>query len=129
MTLLRYLLILIGISLLVGAAGILVWDLYQILKTRSKPAGEPSSLTGEESPVPRWQPARRLAAFSMAPLLMGWSITAAPSGAAGVRHSISGHASRIMDDSRLAYATTEFPLPDPGALGRVRTAQERPRLL
>jgi regulator of protease activity HflC (stomatin/prohibitin superfamily) len=85
MVLLRYLLMLIGIGLLVGAAGILVWDLYQILKSRNRPAGELSSPSGEASPVLRWRAARRLAAFSLAPLLIGCSIAVVPSGAAGVR--------------------------------------------
>ncbi|MCU1338787.1 MAG: hypothetical protein JWO19_4368 [Bryobacterales bacterium] len=34
MLLLRYLLMFTGIGLLAGAAGILVWDLYQILRLR-----------------------------------------------------------------------------------------------
>jgi regulator of protease activity HflC (stomatin/prohibitin superfamily) len=85
MVLLRYLLMLIGIGLLVGAAGILVWDLYQILKSRKSPAGESSPPSGETPPVLRWHAARRLAAFSVAPLLIGWSIAVVPSGAAGVR--------------------------------------------
>ena len=86
MVLLRYLLMMIGIGLLVGAAGILVWDLYQILKSRKSPAAEsPNPWEETASPHPRWQAARRLVAFSVAPLLIGWSIAVVPSGAAGVR--------------------------------------------
>lgn len=88
MVLLRYLLMMIGIGLLVGAAGILVWDLYTILKSRKTPASEapnPWEATASPHPRLRWQAARRLVAFSVAPLLIGWSIAMVPSGAAGVR--------------------------------------------
>jgi regulator of protease activity HflC (stomatin/prohibitin superfamily) len=79
MVLLRYLLMFTGTGLLVGAAAILVWDLYQILKWRKQP--EP----GEPEPVTRWHAAKRLAAFAAASLLVGLSIAVVPSGAAGVR--------------------------------------------
>jgi regulator of protease activity HflC (stomatin/prohibitin superfamily) len=78
----------IGIGLLVGAAGILVWDLYQILKSRKSPAAEspnPWEATGITQPGPRWHAAKRLVAFSVAPLFVGWSIGVVPSGQAGVR--------------------------------------------
>jgi hypothetical protein len=77
MILLRYLLILTGIALLTGAAAILAWDLYQILKPRKQP-GEPVA------PL-RWQPARQLAVCSILPLLAGLSIAVIPSGSAAVR--------------------------------------------
>ncbi len=83
MVLLRYLLMMIGIGLLVGAAGILVWDLYTILKSRKSPAAEtpnPWEETAGPQPRLRWQAARRLVAFSVAPLLIGWSIAVVPSG-------------------------------------------------
>src|ERR1700680_1322543 len=69
----------IGIGLLVGAAAILAWDLYQILKCRKEPAGE--------LPPPRfrWRTARQVAAYSLLPLLAGLSIAVVPSGSAGVR--------------------------------------------
>jgi regulator of protease activity HflC (stomatin/prohibitin superfamily) len=97
MVLLRYLLMIIGIGLLVGAAGILVWDLYQILKSRKSPAAESTSPWGETpsgeamdpQPIilwqPRWHGAAKLAVFSVAPLLIGASIAVVPSGAAAVR--------------------------------------------
>src|SRR5260370_25020119 len=87
MVLLRYLLLLMGIGLLVGAAGILVWDLYQILKSR-RARVEPSIRLGETltpEPVIRWHAARRLAILAVAPLLGGLSIAIVPSGAAGIR--------------------------------------------
>jgi regulator of protease activity HflC (stomatin/prohibitin superfamily) len=65
-----------GIGLLAGAAGILLWDLYQIWKSRK---------LGEETPPIRWDAAKRMAAFSLGPLLAGWSIAVVPSGSAGVR--------------------------------------------
>ena len=77
MILLRYLLILAGIALLTGAAAILAWDLYQILKPRKQP-GEPAA------PL-RWQAARQLAVCSILPLLAGLSIAVIPSGSAAVR--------------------------------------------
>jgi len=92
MLLLRYLLMFIGIGLLAGAAGILVWDLYQILKSRKIRAtatpGE-GSPSGPELPEPttvmHWQAAQRLAVWGIVPLLTGLSIAVVPSGSAGVR--------------------------------------------
>lgn len=82
MIVLRYLLIFAGIALLAGAASILVWDLYQILKFRKKPPEEAGELA---APVLRWREARSMAAISIAPLLAGMSIAVVPSGSAGVR--------------------------------------------
>ena len=90
MVLLRYLLLFMGIGLLVGAAGILVWDLYQILKSRRTRATEPLGETLAPEPVIlkpeiRWRMAKKLALLAVAPLLGGLSIAVVPSGAAGVR--------------------------------------------
>ena len=82
MVLLRYLLIFAGVGLLVGAAAILVWDLYQILKFRKQSPGDSGELT---PPVMRWKEARALAIVSIAPMLAGLSIAVVPSGQAGVR--------------------------------------------
>ena len=92
MLLLRYLLMFTGIGLLAGAAGILVWDLYQILKSR-KPRetaapGEDSILSPElpqPTPAFHWQAAKRMATWGVVPLLAGLSIAMVPSGSAGVR--------------------------------------------
>ena len=78
MTLLRYLLIFTGIGLLAGAMTILVWDLYQILKSRKNSPGEPL-------PGIRWYTSRRLAMLCVLPWLAGLSIAVVPSGVAGVR--------------------------------------------
>ncbi len=96
MLLLRYLLMFTGLGLLAGAAGILVWDLYQILKskrTRGSAPGEvsPSSpeLIEPTSAMSwkdvHWQAAKRLATWGVVPLLAGLSIALVPSGSAGVR--------------------------------------------
>ena len=96
MLLLRYLLMFIGIGLLAGAAGILVWDLYQILKSKKIRAtlpgeGSPSSPELME-PTPalawkdaHWQAAKHLATWGVVPLLTGLSIAVVPSGSAAVR--------------------------------------------
>jgi regulator of protease activity HflC (stomatin/prohibitin superfamily) len=84
-----------GIGLLAGAAGILVWDLYQILKSRkaraTPPAEGTTSVPELREPAPiswqdaHWQSAKRLATWGVVPLLAGLSITVVPSGSAGVR--------------------------------------------
>jgi regulator of protease activity HflC (stomatin/prohibitin superfamily) len=92
MLLLRYLLMFIGIGLLAGAAGILVWDLYQILKSRkareTAAPGEGLTFSPElpqPTPVFHWQAAKSLATWGVVPLLAGLSIALVPSGSAGVR--------------------------------------------
>ncbi|HEY2843376.1 MAG TPA: SPFH domain-containing protein, partial [Bryobacteraceae bacterium] len=88
MLVLRYLLMFIGIGLLAGAAGILVWDLYQIWKSRqARVAGTEGQLPPPElrTAAIRWDPAKRLAMFSLVPLLAGLSIAVVPSGSAGLR--------------------------------------------
>jgi len=92
MLLLRYLLMFTGIGLLAGAAVILVWDLYQILKPRRSRAtaapGEDSTFPPElpqPTPAMHWQGAKRLATWGVIPLLAGLSIAMVPSGSAGVR--------------------------------------------
>jgi len=92
MLLLRYLLMFTGIGLLAGAAGILVWDLYQILRSRkareTAAPGEDSAFSPElpqPTPAIHWQGAKRLATWGVVPLLVGLSIAMVPSGSAGVR--------------------------------------------
>ena len=77
MVLLRYLLVLTGIGLLAGAASILAWDLYQILKSKKSPGETPP-------PEPRWHYARQLVTISLVPILTGLSIAVVPTGSAGV---------------------------------------------
>src|SRR5580698_6886891 len=78
MVLLRYLLVFGGIMLLVGAVAILLMDVYQIVKSRKDPSGDPP-------PPPRWHAASTLGACAAAPLLLGLSIAVVPSGSAAVR--------------------------------------------
>src|SRR5215831_20019418 len=86
MVLLRYLLMVTGICLLAAAAGILVWDLYLILKSRKSTQNmEGTEPPHFEAPGFRWHAARRLATLALAPLLIGISIAVVPSGFAGVR--------------------------------------------
>ncbi len=82
MVLLRYLLMFAGMGLLAGAAGILLWDLYQIWKVRKPGESEAPELP---KPCVRWEAAKRMAGLSIPPLLAGWSIAVVPSGSAGVR--------------------------------------------
>jgi regulator of protease activity HflC (stomatin/prohibitin superfamily) len=78
MILLRYLLVFTGIALLLGAAVILVWDLYRILKSKKEPEGN-------QPGPPRWDLAKRLAVYAILPEIVGLSIAVVPSGSAGVR--------------------------------------------
>jgi regulator of protease activity HflC (stomatin/prohibitin superfamily) len=105
MLFLRYLLLIAGFGLFIGAAAILVYDLYVIFKGR-KPAHEPTRPFPEERPLPRgpeaphslrWPAARKMVAAGIAPALLGLSIALIPSGEAGVRVSqISGASPRTL---------------------------------
>jgi regulator of protease activity HflC (stomatin/prohibitin superfamily) len=93
----KYLLLFTGIGLLLGAAGILIHDLYVIFKSRRE---QETSAREDTSPFPaatvtleflRRRTAGRLAAAALAPLLLGLGITVIPSGEAAVRISqVSG---------------------------------------
>jgi len=91
MLLLKYLLTIIGFGLLVGAAALIVQDIYQILKHRRMREQEPPLGESEGSPAApgrppstHWREAVRLAAAAILPLLIGQSITIVPSGQCGV---------------------------------------------
>jgi len=73
MLFIKYMLMFTGFGLLTGAAAILLWDLYSILKRRR----EPQSV--------RWHDARKLATIAIPPLLLALAIVVVPSGSAGVR--------------------------------------------
>jgi regulator of protease activity HflC (stomatin/prohibitin superfamily) len=82
MVVLRYLLIVLGIGLFVGAAALILWDLYQIFKSRKAVnLGEPAA----EAPPPRWNTAWKLAVYALPPILVGTSINPVPTGFTGVR--------------------------------------------
>lgn len=83
----KYLLCIIGFGLLLGAAGILAYDLYRLLW---KPPDEPGR-------PPRWKPSARMAVAASFPLLLGLSMAVVPSGQAGVTISqISGTRARTL---------------------------------
>lgn len=117
MLFLRYLVLIIGFGLFVGAAAILVYDLYLILKSR-KPTPHTDGFSINDSPEPseqssgalgglltsssqgaasqgmgapgyrvRWEQASKLALAGAGPVLLGLSIALIPSGMAGVRVS------------------------------------------
>ena len=84
---LKYLLLLTGISLLIWAAGVLLYDLYLLMefrKLRILPDGVP---VGAVSPTPHWKTSIALGIVAWAPLLIGLGIVVVPSGMAGVRVS------------------------------------------
>lgn len=98
MLFLKYLLTTIGLGLLLGAAGILIRDLYQIVqplvhRKRSTFALAQTNQPTDEPPPPQapqhveWRFAATLAAVGVVPLLLGISITIVPAGQAGVRVS------------------------------------------
>lgn len=94
----KYLLIAVGVGLFGGATGIAAYDIFiaaqlrRLLNRDSRteglgPGGKP------ERPLPpiRWRLAQQMAVLSIAPFLLGLSITVVPDGSAGVRVSqISG---------------------------------------
>jgi len=84
MLFLKYSLTIIGIGLLLTAAGILLHDLYRIFRPREETAGRP--------PLTGWRPAARLSIAGFVLLLASLSITVVPSGQAGVLVSQFGGA-------------------------------------
>lgn len=98
MLFLRLLLITIGFGLLLGAAGILIYDMYQVFRWRVPRKKQPQLGLAEiplsEQPEPlrpmpdvRLRTAAQLAAVSIIPMLSGMSIAVVPTGQAGVRVS------------------------------------------
>jgi len=121
MLFLRYLVLIIGFGLFVGAAAILVYDLYLILKSRKPSPQNTNGSSINDSPEPpeqspgalgglltsswqeargyhvRWNQASKLALAGAGPVLLGLSIALVPSGMAGVRVSqIFGPISKTM---------------------------------
>jgi regulator of protease activity HflC (stomatin/prohibitin superfamily) len=84
---LKYLLIAGGIAMLVVAAAILLYDLYNETLYRralAVPAGE---VVVPPRPQHRWRTSLALALLAWAPVLLAFSIVVVPSGTAGVRVS------------------------------------------
>ena len=87
MLFLKYLLLGIGITMFVIAAGILSYDAYLlILYRRSRQQAEPGSAPGN-APIVRWRTSVAFAMLAWAPLLISAAIVIVPSGMAGVRVS------------------------------------------
>lgn len=75
----KYLFEALGFALIAAAAGMVLYDLYRIVRSQAPP-----------HPL-KWQPVARLAGIALIPLLAGISIAVVPAGSAGVRVSqISG---------------------------------------
>ncbi|MGD0437073.1 MAG: SPFH domain-containing protein [Bryobacteraceae bacterium] len=81
----KYLFTTVGFGLLVGAVGILIYDLYLFL--RPLPSNEAETPPEPSVFAPRWSMAARVLAVGLIPLLMGLSIHVVPSGQAGIRIS------------------------------------------
>jgi len=93
MLFIKYLLLTVSIGFFAAAAGIIVWDVYTMLRGRQV--------------VPlRWRAALRLAAAGMAPLAGALAIVVVPSGMAGVRVS---QATGTLPGTR--YPGTHFVMP------------------
>ena len=105
MLFLRFALLAAGFSLLIGAAGLVLYDVYlafelsRLLRRREEPGAAISPEAGAPSPTRanrraveiRWQTAAKLAGLAAVALLCGESIVVVPDGRAGVRVSqISG---------------------------------------
>jgi regulator of protease activity HflC (stomatin/prohibitin superfamily) len=83
---LKYLLMWGGIGMIVAAAGMLTYDLYQELRYRQAVAAAgPSPLP--PAPATRWRGALGLGLLAWGPLLLALGIVVVPSGMAGVRVS------------------------------------------
>jgi regulator of protease activity HflC (stomatin/prohibitin superfamily) len=91
----KYLFSTIGFGLLLLAAGILIYDLYQIFKPRTPEKkgvlsfGDPSDVTKAAVPPGpvRWRTAAQTAGIGLFAVLVSLSITVVPSGQAGVEVS------------------------------------------
>jgi len=92
----KFLLITGGAGLLCTAAGILIWDLYLILRPRLRSTSndEVELEPGRNIPFSslRWKSSAQLAAAALVPLLLGIGIAVVPGGKAGVRVSQFGGA-------------------------------------
>lgn len=76
MLFIKYMLMFTGFGLLAGAAGILLWDLYVILKRKESTLG-PRSI--------HWHSAGKLGVYAILSIGLGLAIVVVPAGRAGVR--------------------------------------------
>ncbi|MBI3670403.1 MAG: hypothetical protein HY237_11555 [Acidobacteria bacterium] len=96
MLLLKYLLLVAGIGMLIGAAVVVAYDIYLAAQFRRLffRGAEPPAPSGEEPARPvrlvrpvRWSLAGKLAGLALLPLLLSPSIVVVPDGSGGVRVS------------------------------------------
>jgi len=87
MLLLKYLLLGIGITMFVIAAGILSYDAYLLFLFRSSRSLAQPGAAAEPNPTVRWRTSVAFAMLAWAPLLISAAIVIVPSGMAGVRVS------------------------------------------
>ena len=86
MLFLKYLLMTGGIAMMVGAAGILIYDLSKEVRYR-RAMGAEGAVALPVPPAIRWWTSVALAMLAWAPILIALSIVVVPSGLAGVRVS------------------------------------------
>jgi hypothetical protein len=84
---LKYILELVGSLMLVGAAGLLAYDVYMLVQFRQKMLSPEETRVGLRAPVARWKEMSGLGAVGLLPLILAQGIVAVPSGMAGVRVS------------------------------------------
>ncbi len=84
---LKYFLELVGSLMLVGAAGLLAYDVHLLVQFRQKMLSPEETRVGSRAPVARWKAMSGLGAVGLLPLILAQGIVVVPSGMAGVRVS------------------------------------------
>src|SRR5258708_8224957 len=84
---LKYFLELIGSLMLVGAAGLLVHDVYLMVQFRQKLLLPQEARVGLRAPAAQWKGVAFLGIVALLPLILAQGIVVVPSGMAGVRVS------------------------------------------
>jgi regulator of protease activity HflC (stomatin/prohibitin superfamily) len=84
---LKYILELVGSWMLVGAAGVLAYDVYLWVQFRQKMLLPEEARVGWRAPVMRWKATAMVGAVALLPLILAQGIVEVPSGMAGVRVS------------------------------------------
>src|SRR5258708_39163941 len=84
---LKYFLELIGSLMLVGAAGLLVHDVYLMVQFRQKLLLPEEARVGLQAPTAQWRGVAFLGIVALLPLILAQGIVVVPSGMAGVRVS------------------------------------------
>src|SRR5258706_2733530 len=84
---LKYILELVGSLMLVGAAGVLAYDVYLTMQFRQKLLLPEEARVGLRAPAARWKGVAFLGIVALLPLIFAQGIVVVPSGMAGVRVS------------------------------------------